>query len=191
MSRVIEELQKLVPPYQEGLGPGIMELTDIKSAPYPGASVVPAYCRATYDRRLLVGETKESVLAPIQKILDEMMKEDPQLKAKVSYAYGEEKCFTGETIGSERFFPGWLYEENEDYIQAVYKELKDRGYEPGITNYNFCTNGSHYAGEAGIKTFGIGPSVESLAHTIDEYIEIDQLVKACDCYYGVMNALMK
>ena len=191
MSRVIEELQKLVPPYQEGLGPGIMELTDIKSAPYPGASVVPAYCSATYDRRLLVGETKESVLAPIQKILDEMMKEDPQLKAKVSYAYGEEKCFTGETIGSERFFPGWLYEENEDYIQAVYKELKDRGYEPGITNYNFCTNGSHYAGEAGIKTFGIGPSVESLAHTIDEYIEIDQLVKACDCYYGVMNALMK
>ena len=51
------------------LGDGILELTDIKSAPYPGASVVPEYCRATYDRRLLVGETKESVLAPINALL--------------------------------------------------------------------------------------------------------------------------
>ena len=47
------------------LGKGILELTDVKSSPYPGASVVPEYCRATYDRRLLVGETKESVLQPI------------------------------------------------------------------------------------------------------------------------------
>ena len=49
-----------------------MELTDIKSSPYPGASVVPEYCMATYDRRLLVGETKESVLAPIQEVLDKL-----------------------------------------------------------------------------------------------------------------------
>lgn len=54
----------------------------MKSSPYPGASVVPEYCRATYDRRLLVGETKESVLEPIQKLLDKKMKEDPELKAK-------------------------------------------------------------------------------------------------------------
>ena len=191
MAKVIEAIRTLEPPHHPVLGDGILELTDIKSAPYPGASVVPEYCRATYDRRLLVGETKESVLAPINALLDKLMAEDPQLKVKASYAVGREKCHTGNEIEGERFFPGWLYDEKDEFVQAVYGELKAMGYDPSITQYNFCTNGSHYAGEAGIKTFGLGPSRENLAHTINEYIEIDQLVKVCDCYGGVMKALLK
>lgn len=190
MAKVIEGVKTLVPTEHPELGKGILELVDIKSAPYPGASVVPEYCRATYDRRLLVGETKESVLKPLQELADKMMAEDPEMKIKVSYATAEEKCYTGETISSERFFPGWLYDEDEKFVQDVYKELTSMGFTPEITQYNFCTNGSHYAGEAGIKTLGIGPSIESLAHTVDEYIEIDQLIKVSECYYGVMKALL-
>ena len=191
MAKVIEAIRTLEPTHHPVLGDGILELTDIKSAPYPGASVVPEYCRATYDRRLLVGETKESVLAPINALLEKLMAEDPQLKVKVSYAVGEELCYTGNHIQGERFFPGWLYDENEEFVQDVKKELESMGYTPSITQYNFCTNGSHYAGEAGIKTFGLGPSQENLAHTVNEYIEIDQLTKVTDCYYGVMKALLK
>ncbi|NLO84384.1 MAG: YgeY family selenium metabolism-linked hydrolase [Clostridiales bacterium] len=191
MAKVIEAIRTLKPTHHPVLGDGILELTDIKSAPYPGASVVPEYCRATYDRRLLVNETKESVLAPIQALLDQLMAEDAELKVKVSYATGTEMCFTGNEITGERFFPGWLYDENDEFVQDVYKELQGMGYTPSITQYNFCTNGSHYAGEAGIKTLGLGPSRENLAHTINEYIEIDQLAKVCDCYTGVMKALLK
>ncbi|MEY8337817.1 YgeY family selenium metabolism-linked hydrolase [Lachnospiraceae bacterium 62-35] len=191
MAKVIEAIQTLKPSSHPVLGKGILELTDIKSSPYPGASVVPEYCRATYDRRLLVGETKESVLAPIQELLDRLMAEDEQLKVKASYAIGKEKCHTGNEIEGERFFPGWLYDENSDFVQAVYGQLRAMGYTPEITQYNFCTNGSHYAGEAGIKTFGLGPSKENLAHTVNEYIEIEQLAKVTECYYGVMKALLK
>lgn len=191
MCKVIEAVKGLKPTNHPVLGDGILELVDIKSSPYPGASVVPDYCRATYDRRLLVGETKESVLAPIQELLDQMMKEDSGLKAKVSFVEMEEECYTGNKISSERFFPGWLYDEKEPFVQDVYKEMKALGLNPTITNYNFCTNGSHYAGEAGIKTLGIGPSKENLAHTINEYIEIEQLVKVTESYYGVMKALLK
>jgi putative selenium metabolism hydrolase len=66
MAHLIREIAKLKAPVHPILGEGILELTDIKSSPYPGASVVPDYCRATYDRRLLVGETRESVLKPLQ-----------------------------------------------------------------------------------------------------------------------------
>ena len=191
MCKIIEEINKLTPPHHDVLGDGILELVDVKSSPYPGASVVPDYCRATYDRRLLTGETKESVLAPLQELLDSMMKEDPQLKAKVSYAVGQEKCWTGETIEAERFFPGWLFDKNEDWVQNIYKEMKEIGLNPTITNYDFCTNASHYAGEAGIRSVGVGPSLETLAHTINEYIEIDQLNKVMESYYGVMKALLK
>ncbi|SHK64696.1 YgeY family selenium metabolism-linked hydrolase [Desulforamulus aeronauticus] len=191
MAKVIDAIRTLVPPHHSVLGDGILELTDIKSSPYPGASVVPEYCRATYDRRLLVGETKESVLVPIQQLLNQLMAQDPELKVTASYAVGVEKCHTGNEIEGERFFPGWLYEENSDFVQSVFNQLKEMGYHPSITQYNFCTNGSHYAGEAGIKTFGLGPSKENLAHTVDEHIEIDQLTKVTDCYYGIMQALLK
>lgn len=191
MCKVIEAIRDLTPTSHPILGKGILELTDVKSSPYPGASVVPEYCRATYDRRLLVGETKESVLKPMQDLLDKMMAEDSELKANVSYAYGTEKCHTGATIEGERFFPGWLFDEQEEYIQDVLQELRADGYTPEITKYNFCTNGSHYAGEAGIKTLGMGPSDESLAHIVDEYCEVSELVGVAGCYYDIMKALLK
>ncbi|WP_408639964.1 YgeY family selenium metabolism-linked hydrolase [Diplocloster agilis] len=191
MSKLIQAIRQIIPPEHPVLGKGILELTDIKSSPYPGASVVPEYCRATYDRRLLVGESKESVLAPIREVLEKLEREDAEFSAGVSFAVGEEICYTGEHIAGERFFPGWLQEEQEPFIQDVVRQLKSMGYEPDITRYNFCTNGSHYAGEAGIPTIGLGPSVESLAHTIDEYVEVEQLVKASECYYGIMKALLK
>ncbi|KPI51418.1 peptidase M20, partial [Clostridioides difficile] len=142
MANVIQKIQQLVPPTHPVLGDGILVLTDIKSSPYPGASVVPDYCKATFDRRLLVGETREGVLAPIQALLDEMMKEDPELNAKVSYAVEKADCYTGNTIESERFFPGWLYDEEDEFVQAAYKGLKEAGIDSEITQYSFCTNGS-------------------------------------------------
>ncbi|NBN59904.1 YgeY family selenium metabolism-linked hydrolase [Proteus sp. G2639] len=189
MAKLIEKIRTLTPSVHPVLGKGILELTDIKSSPYPGASVVPEYCRATYDRRLLVGETKEQVLAPLQKAIDELSSQDADFKAKVSYAYGTEKCYTGATIEGERFFPGWVLEESDPYVQSVLKGLHESGFNPTVTQYSFCTNGSHYAGEAGIKTIGFGPSRENLAHTIDEYIEIEQLTGAASGYYSIMNSL--
>ncbi len=191
MAKIIEEIRGLSPTSHPVLGKGILELTDIKSSPYPGASVVPDYCRATYDRRLLIGETPESVLEPIRKLCGESMAKDPSLHVKVSYASGKETCYTGAEIRAERFFPGWLYDRSEPFVQNVLAQLRGMGYDPAITQYNFCTNGSHYAGEAGIPTIGLGPSREDLAHTTNEFIEIGQLTNAVDCYDGVIQALLK
>lgn len=190
ITKAIAALRQVEVPHHPVLGDGILELTDIKSSPYPGASVVPAYCKATYDRRRLTGETPRSVLAPLQAALDKLMQEDPEASYKISYAVGKETCWTGNEITGKRFFPGWLYDKEEPFVQKVVRELQADGFRPEITQYNFCTNGSHYAGEAGIKTIGLGPSRENLAHTIDEYIEVDQLLKVTQCYEDVMKALL-
>lgn len=190
MSKLIDRVRTIANEHDDFLGDGILELTDIKSSPYPGASVVPDYCKVTYDRRLLVGETRESVLKPILNIIDELQNEDSSFKAKAYYAEGSEKCYTGNTIEGERFFPAWVLEENDEYVEKTYKSLIEFGLNPEITHYSFCTNGSHYAGEAGIKTIGFGPSKENLAHTIDEYIEIDELLKAVKGYYAISKAML-
>jgi putative selenium metabolism hydrolase len=88
MAQLIERIRELPMTAHPVLGKGILELTDIKSAPYPGASVVPEYCRATYDRRLLVGETPESVLQPLQELVTAWNAQQDGLSAKVSYAKG-------------------------------------------------------------------------------------------------------
>lgn len=191
MSKLISAIRAIVPPEQKKLGKGILELTDIISSPYPGASVVPDRCRVTYDRRLLVGETQEGVLDPIKKVIEKIEASDPEVRADVHYAHGEQKCYTGEVIESDRFFPGWLYSEDEPFVAATLEELRGMGYDPAVRVYNFCTNGSSYAGESNIKTIGLGPSKENLAHTVDEYVEIDQLIGAADCYMGIMRALCK
>ena len=94
-------------------------------------------------------------------------------------------------IEGERFFPGWLYDEKDEFIQAALAGLRDAGLQPEITHYSFCTNGSHYAGEAGIRTIGFGPSKENIAHTVNEYIEIEQLVKATEGYYAIIKSVLK
>lgn len=190
MCKVIEAIKTLKPTHHDRLGDGILELVDIKSSPFPGASVVPEKCVATYDRRLLVNETKKSVLAPINELLEKLMKEDNELKVRAYYTEADEKCFTGEIIEGERFFPGWIFDEDEDWVEKVVAKLKDKGQNPEITQYNFCTNGSHYAGEAKIKTLGIGPSRENLAHTVNEYIEISEIEKVVASYEAVMEALL-
>ena len=190
MARLIEQIRGIKPPNHDVLGPGILELTDIKSSPYPGASVVPDYCRTTYDRRLLVGETKQSVLDPIHSVINALKQKDPAFSARVGYAVGDERCYTGEEISGERFFPGWLHDEQEPFIQKVREALINARLCPEITHYSFCTNGSHYAGEAGIRTIGFGPSRENLAHTIDEYITVDQLVGATVGYGAILRALL-
>ena len=190
MIAFVNEVEKIVPGEQPVLGKGVSVLTDIISTPYPGASVVPSGCRATYDRRLLVGETLENVIAPYREAAARAAKAHPQFKGDASYAKAALKCYTGATIEGERFFPGWLYDVNEEFIQKALAGLRSAGLNPEISHYSFCTNGSHYAGEAGIKTFGFGPSRENLAHTIDEHIEIDQLNKVLAGYFGINKSLL-
>ncbi|MGE4486001.1 MAG: YgeY family selenium metabolism-linked hydrolase [Oscillospiraceae bacterium] len=190
MMKIIEGIKDLPETEHPMLGKGIMALTDIISSPYPGASVVPQYCRATYDRRTLVGETKESILAPICELINALREKDPELDAAVSYARGSEKCYTGKTIEGERFFPAWLYGEDDDFVQAAYWELQKDGIGSKISTWHFCTNGSHYAGEANIRTIGLGPSFEHLAHVTDEYIELDQLYYAVCAYMSISTGLL-
>lgn len=179
------------PKKQEVLGEGILEPTDIISTPYPGASVVPERCRVTFDRRLLVGESEADILKQIRSIIDTEVKRNPRIQAEVSIAVGSEKCYTGETIEARRYAPAWLFPEDNWFVKAAWDGLHAAGLTPALSHFAFCTNGSYYAGKAGIPTIGFGGSLESLAHVIDEYIEIDQLHKACEGYQGIIRAVLK
>jgi putative selenium metabolism hydrolase len=186
MVELIKEIQKLEINEDQFLGKGIMELTDIKSEPYPGASVIPNKCRATYDRRLLTGESKKEVLQPIKEVIKKL-----NLNAEAYLAHSEAECWTGNIIEAEKFFPAWTLDSEAPLLQKAVKGLTEAGIEAQISHYSFCTNGSHYAGERKIPTIGFGPSLETLAHVDDEYIELDHLYKGAAGYYYMIKELLK
>lgn len=189
MCALIGEIRKIRPNTHPLLGQGILELTDIISSPYPGASVVPGLCRATFDRRTLVGETEESVLDQVRAAIARAQESVPELKARVYLAQGSEACWTGDTIAAKRFFPAWAMEEDHPLVQKALAGLREAGIDAPLSHFDFCTNGSAFCGEAGIPTVGFGPSLETLAHVVDEYIEIDQLTRACRGFAGILSQL--
>ncbi len=189
MMEVIEEIRKIVPNEHPILGKGILELTDIMSFPYPGASVVPSKCVATFDRRTLVGETIETILKQVDDAIDKAKAKNPSLRAKCYIRDGEGVCWTGAEIKAKRYYPAWVVDEKSDFVQKAFNALKKAGIDTKISHFSFCTNGSHFCGEKGIPTIGYGPSLESLAHVRDEYIAIDELTKASRGFEEILRAL--
>jgi len=151
--------------------------------------VVPSECRITYDRRLVVGETEESVVSDISTRIEECVKRDSRISAELEIAQGEAVCYTGERISASRFFPAWYYAADEPFVQAALEAQRSVGIPSELATYSFCTNGSTSAGKLGIPTLGFGPSPENLAHVNDEYVEIEQLVSSVAGYETLVREL--
>lgn len=190
MAQVIPELRKIELDSDPDLGPAILELVDICSEPYPGASVIPARCRATYDVRTLTTDSADSILARINEVLDRLSQRIPDFKASASLVESSEVCYTGETITAERFFPAWKSDPESTESLAILSAMEKAGLPPSKSVYSFCTNGSHYGGEAGLTVYGFGPSQETQCHMDDEYIEISQLEKAAEVYQNICENLL-
>ncbi|HEY3426160.1 MAG TPA: YgeY family selenium metabolism-linked hydrolase [Negativicutes bacterium] len=187
MLQLVERILQLKTPQDEFLGAGILELTDIISTPYPGASVVPHRCRATFDRRLLVGETETDVLAPLLACINELQLTDNSFQAETEIVTADQECYTGKVMAGTRFFPAWVFPEDDKLVSGALQSLRSAGLDPAVTKYSFCTNGSYSAGIAGIPTIGFGPGREDGAHVVDEYIEIAQLKGAAVGYQAIAH----
>jgi putative selenium metabolism hydrolase len=178
MNLFLSQLPQIKCPEDKILGKGIMVPTDICSSPYPGNSVIPDNCEITVDRRLIIAETRESVINSIEVVLDKLAKENKDFKAEVKLASDKQVCFTGKTLEASRFFPAWSTEKESRIAIALTKAVKANitiG-KPSFGTYSFCTDGSESAGNRKIPTIGFGPAPSDRAHIVDEFIELDKLV---------------
>jgi acetylornithine deacetylase/succinyl-diaminopimelate desuccinylase-like protein len=167
------------------MGPAILALTEISSEPFPANSVIPSICRATYDRRLLPGETAESVLEPI---LSLGRKEGGQLEGTIGQ--GRYTTFTGEPLEQEKFFPAWLFPEDEPFLVQALAGLHGEGIPAEAMAYRFCTNAAYSAGIARVPTVGFGPGRETDAHVVDERLGLVDLEGAARGYRGIIQAVL-
>ncbi len=167
------------------MGRGVMCLTDILSEPYPAQSVVPSGCCVTYERRLEPADTLDNLMTELQGACKRAGVADTEITLAVAQC----TTYTGWQWEHPKWFSAWTLEEHHELVQKALHGLHRASLAPQPTTYQFCTNAAYSAGEAGVPTIGFGPSVESLAHTVDEYLEEDQLIRACQGYSGIIQAL--
>jgi putative selenium metabolism hydrolase len=185
MMRVIQAIDHLHLPEDPLVGPAILALTDIISDPYPGNSVIPSICKATYDRRLLPGESEEDVLGAI---LDLPVVGEMTLEAVIGQ--GDYTAYTGRRLTCQKFFPAWAFGEDDWFVQRALQGLHGIGMQPKSSAYRFCTNAAYSAGKAGVPTIGFGPATEHDAHVIDERLKLDDLFAVAKGYQAIIEAVL-
>ena len=181
--KVIERLREMPLPSIDQLGKGIMELVDGISSPFPSLATVPVSFRMRYDRRLMPGETIESVLDSIKFVLRDL----PDWQ--VGFSEKKITTYTGKTIEALDFHPGWIIDSTSPWIKRAQAGLRESSIEARLSVAHYCTNGSYSAGVKNIPTMIFGPSSILLAHIINEHIEINELLRGVEGYLGLARNL--
>ncbi len=182
MADVLRAARELELPEHPELGPAILVVTDVVSRPYPALSVLPDRCTATFDRRTLPGESEDGVLAQLREVAESAVA--PRgARAEVTIGLDRFDAYTGAAVEAPNFAPAWFTGADAPVARAA---LAAVGGEPG--HWLFCTNGSGTAA-LGIPTIGFGPGDETLAHRVDEHIELAELHAGARDYAKLVEAL--
>ena len=177
MAPILREVEKLNTRLHSDpfLGKGTIAVTEIRSLS-PSLCAVPAACSIHLDRRLTLGDTKESVVAEVKALagLD---------GGEVEVLRYERPSYTGLVYPMEKYYPTWALEETHPLVQAgvhTYQALSGKA--PVVDKWTFSTNGVGSMGLMGVPTIGFGPGEEEVAHSVNERVPIQHLVEAAQFY---------
>jgi putative selenium metabolism hydrolase len=178
MSGALGRIDAMTLPADPQLGPAIIVATDVVSDPYPSISLIPSSVTARFDRRTLLREGPDDVVAGL---LEVVSNGDPDLfSARITT--DEVQTYTGERLEPRRFLPAWRLDEHHPLVAALTMAVDAAGLPAEIGVWGFCTNGSESMGARGIPTIGFGPGRPEEAHIIDESVSVDEIRQATDVY---------
>ena len=189
---IINLMRKMELPSHPFLGTGVQALTDIISSPYPAQSMVPSQCRATFDRRLVVGESEASIAAQLHDMIEAAKADDSEIVATAEIAVAEFTAYTGHSFTFRKLIPAWEMPEEHELVRGTARALQTAGVSSDVpTFYKFCTNASWACVHAGKPTIGFGPGSADQAHSVDEFIEIEELVAGAKGYAAIALEMLK
>lgn len=170
----------------EFLGHGKITVSDMH-VKTPSINAVPDEAIIYIDRRMTFGETKEAVKKQIEELIPAEFKDT----VKLEELFYDEPSYTGFVFPVDKYFPAWAYEETHPLVQAGQEARKLIGLPDAPSGkWNFSTNGIYWAGKAGIPSIGFGPGDEETAHTVNDSVSLDDMVKATE-FYAILPSLIK
>lgn len=175
----IEELNEETATH-DFLGKGTIAATNVE-VDTPSNNAVPAAATIYVDRRLTLGEDEQTVHTELEDAVSAAIDEyGDEVNATIETLDFDTPSWTGYEMESRKYYPTWLLEEDHQLVQQTYDvvdSVLDTDVE--ITKWTFSTSGNYTMGVAGIPTIGFGPSWEKYAHTAQDQVEVDNVIKAC------------
>jgi succinyl-diaminopimelate desuccinylase len=168
MNDFISELRRNYhPPTHPVLGECTYTIIDAGAAPGRLTPITPDQCWVAFDRRYLPTESAASVQSEVEDIFRTLEAKDPEFKA---------------TIANDKDFPPFLCEEHEDVVRIMRQARKEVvGADTKPRSWRFGVDGT-FLHARGMPCVGLGPGIESYAHTPQDHIPIDQLIASCEIY---------
>ncbi|MRR10029.1 M20/M25/M40 family metallo-hydrolase, partial [bacterium] len=166
------------------LGKGTVTVTQITSSS-PSLCAVADGATIHLDRRLTLGETKDSAVAEVRAAAKMAGLVESDFKVEVlKYA---EPAYTGLVYPTEKYYPTWALPEDSPFLkQAVEAYAGALGKPPLVDKWTFSTNGIATAGMHGIPTLGLGPGNEVYAHAPNEHCPVAHLSGAAAFYAALV-----
>lgn len=180
--REIEQMNKRGLKKDKFLGNGTVTVSYI-DCKTPSLCAVPDRSYIHLDRRLTFGETKAMAVQQVKAALKRA-----KVKGDVRVLKYARPTYTGLVYETESYFPTWCERENAPQVAAAVQTYRDLfKKKPTVGRWTFSTNGVAIAGMFGIPSVGFGPAAESVAHTINDSVPIEHLVK-CAAFYAAFPA---
>jgi putative selenium metabolism hydrolase len=176
---IIQKLREMPLPVDEHLGKGVMELIEIRSTPFPGESIVPYGCTLRFERRLVSEETTRTVGESVDEALS------TTVGWQMVFNETHYMAYTGQTIHYQEYHPGWVIDRSSPWVKKAEEGLKKVNCAAEFTTIPYCTNGSYAAGVLKLPTVVFGPSTIKLAHGINEYVNVDELLRTSQGMIGL------
>ncbi len=162
----------------EFLGKGTIMVTDTRIST-ASINAVPDGFTIFIDRRLTFGETKEEAVQQVKDLIPGYLRD----QIKVEEMFYDEPSYTGFVFPVDKYYPAWALEEAHPIVQAGQDTVRELWNETRPTGkWSFSTNGTYWAGKAGIPSIGFGPGDEIHAHTIIDQVSLDDVVAATEFY---------
>ncbi len=156
-------------------GGATVTVTDIHADPGAEVAVVPSGCTIRVDRRYVPTETPESALAGIEALVERV----------------SEQTGTVAEVHLVNVYPLMTIDPEHELVAAGRAAVASvTGEQPELRTWRFGVNAT-FMGEAGIPTIGIGPGNEDYAHTRNEHVPIDELVRAARIYADLITRLCR
>ncbi len=186
---VIEAISKLEPQLGDDpfLGHGKITVSDMK-IDTPSINAVPNQATVYVDRRVTFGEPLEKAIQQVRDLIPEPYRTNGEIR--VEMLRYDEPSYTGFVFPVDKYFPAWALDPAHPLVQAGLAAAKAIGLpEHPAGKWNFSTNGIYWAGKAGIPSIGFGPGEEETAHTVNDSVILDDVVKATE-FYALLPALL-
>jgi putative selenium metabolism hydrolase len=137
-------------------------------------NVIPSEMTLTLDWRVVPGEDERAVVERLRPLAEAAC--PPGISASVGVRRTTWRTYTGLERALPSIAPAFLRGADDPLVLRAGDILAGVSGAPVTTFlWRFATDGGHFHA-AGIPTIGYGPGDETLAHTIEERIDLDDLV---------------